>query len=129
MRAKTNQTAFTLIEMIVVLAIVALLVTIVSPSYFRSVARARENSMRTSLGTLRDAVDKFAADQGRYPATLEELVVKRYIRMVPKDPLTGRSDTWLLTPAPADSLEHGNVYDIHSGAPGESSDGVLLRAL
>ena len=114
---------FTLIELLVVLAIIALLVTVVSPRYFHSVDRARDTSLRTSLKVMRDAIDKFAADQGRYPKTLDELVQNRYVRELPVDPITGRTDTWIAIPAPTDAVTSEGVADVHSGAPGSGMDG------
>lgn len=116
---------FTLIELIVVMAIVALLVSIAAPRYFRSVDRARENTLRTSLNVMRDAIDQHLADRGRYPETLAELAAGRYLRDVPEDPVTGRSDTWLTLPPPADSAWPGRVYDVRSGAAGRALDGRL----
>jgi general secretion pathway protein G len=69
-------------------------------------------------------VDKFVADKGRYPEDLGELVARQYLRKIPIDPLTDRTDTWLTVPPPDDSLLHSGVYDIHSGAPGRGSDGT-----
>lgn len=122
---RRTRLGFTLIELIVVLAIIALLVSIVAPRYFRSVDRAREASLRTSLNVMRDAIDKFAADQGRYPESLDELASRRYIRRIPDDPVTGRPDSWLLLPPPSDSIhaERGGVADVRSGAAGNGSDG------
>ena len=92
---------FTLIELIVVMAIVALLVGIAAPRYFHSIERAKENSLRSSLRVMRDAIDHFAADRGRYPESLDELVKQRYLRDIPEDPLTGSRGDWvLLTPPP-----------------------------
>lgn len=116
---------FTLIELIVVMAIVALLVSIAAPRYFKSVDRAKENSLRTSLLVLRDAIDQFAADKGRYPASLVELAEVRYVREVPEDPLTGRRDTWVELPPPSDALLERGLYDVRSGAAGRASDGRL----
>lgn len=115
---------FTLIELMVVLAIVGLLSAIVAPRYFKSVDRAREASLRTSLTVMRDAIDKFAADKGRYPDSLDELTEKRYIREVPEDPITGRRDSWLMLPPPAGSTLQGQMADVRSGAAGESLDGT-----
>ena len=116
---------FTLIELIVVMAIVALLVTIAAPRYLQSVDRAREATLRTSLGVMRDAIDRFAADRGRYPESLEELVTTRYLRSLPEDPMSGRRDAWvLLAPAP-DSVLQGQVSDVRSGAAGRARDGAL----
>lgn len=114
---------FTLIEMLVVLSIIALLVSIAVPRYFLGVQRARESSLRTSLNVMRDAIDKFAADQGRYPNDLGELVDRRYLKAVPKDPVTGRPD-WSVTPPSDDSLYEGGVMDVRSQAQGTSTDGT-----
>ncbi|KPF45623.1 type II secretion system protein G [beta proteobacterium AAP121] len=116
---------FTLIELIVVMAIVALLVSIAAPRYFNSVERARETTLRSSLATLRDAIDRYAADRGRYPGSLQELVDTRYLRSVPEDPLTGRKDGWVLVAPPPDSVLTGPVADVRSGAAGRSRDGGL----
>ena len=116
---------FTLIELIVVMAIVALLVSIAAPRYFRSVDRARENSLRTSLGVMRDAIDQFEADKGRYPESLNELVSARYLRSVPTDPLTDSASTWILL-TPTSPTARGKIYDIRSGMAGRASDGRLL---
>lgn len=116
---------FTLIELIVVMAIVALLVSIAAPRYFGSLDRARENTLRTSLNVMRDAIDQYTGDQGRYPDSLEQLVKARYLRELPEDPLTSRSDTWMaLAPAPDAALE-GQLADVRSGAAGRASDGRL----
>jgi general secretion pathway protein G len=116
---------FTLIELIVVMAIVALLVSIAAPRYFRSVDRAKENALRTSLNVMRDALDQFAADKGRYPDSLTELVEARYLRSVPADPATGSTTTWVIL-TPVDPATKGKVYDVRSGAAGRAGDGRLL---
>ena len=115
---------FTLIELLVVLSIIALLVAIVSPRYFRSIDRARESSLHTSLSTLRDAIDKFDGDLGRYPESVEELVQRQYIREIPLDPITGRRDTWVTSPPPTDAVVADGVADVHSGASGVGLDGT-----
>ena len=116
---------FTLIELIVVMAIVALLVSIAAPRYLLSLERAREASLRSSLQTLRAAIDQYTADRGHYPDNLDALVAGRYLRATPEDPLTGRRDSWvLLAPAP-DSLLAGGVWDVRSGAAGRRRDAGL----
>ena len=116
---------FTLIELIVVMAIVALLASIVAPRYFRSVDNARDASLKTSLNVMRDAIDKFAGDRGFYPTSLDELVEKGYIRQVPEDPVTSRRDSWQMLPPPADSTYgDGGVADVRSGAIGKGQDGT-----
>ena len=119
---------FTLIELLVVLSIIALLVAIVSPRYFRSIDRARESSLHTSLATLRDAIDKFDGDLGRYPESLEELTQRQYIREIPLDPITGRRDTWVTSPPPSDAVVVDGVGDVHSGASGVGLDGTPYQS-
>ncbi|MEK8050042.1 prepilin-type N-terminal cleavage/methylation domain-containing protein [Ideonella sp. DXS22W] len=117
---------FTLIELIVVMAIVALLTSIAAPRYLRSVDQAREASMRSSLAVMRQAIDQFAADRGRYPHDLQELVAERYLRALPEDPLTGRRESWVaLSPPPDDGLAAAGVWDVRSGAAGRSRSGDL----
>jgi len=123
MKRSRHGRGFTLIELIVVLAIIALLVSIVAPRYNRTVDNAREGSLRTSLNVMRDAIDKFAADKGRYPDSLDELVSKQYIRRIPEDPITGRSDSWQMLPPPADSVVSGKMADVRSGAAGKGQNG------
>lgn len=116
---------FTLIELIVVMAIVALLVSIAAPRYIASVERARESSLRSSLAVMRDAIDQFAADKGRYPESLEELVRARYVREAPEDPFTSRRDSWVPLAPPADAFLGGSMADVRSGAAGRGADGRL----
>jgi general secretion pathway protein G len=126
MRPRTaGPRGFTLIELIVVMAIVALLVSIAAPRYIASVERARETSLLASLTTMRQAIDQFAADRGRYPLSLEELVQARYLRHVPEDPFTGRRDSWIAVAAPPDGAVSGDMADVRSGAAGRGRDGSL----
>lgn len=98
---------------------------ITAPRYFASVERAKLNSLRTSLVVMRDALDKFAADRGRYPDSLEQLVQERYLRQIPEDPITGSSQTWVVQPPPTNADIGGAVGDVRSGAPGPAPDGSL----
>jgi prepilin-type N-terminal cleavage/methylation domain-containing protein len=115
---------FTLIELLVVLAIVGLLLSVAVPRYFHSVQKARENTLRSSLQVMRDAIDKFAGDQGRYPDSMNELVTRRYLRAIPKDPITGSAESWQVVQPPADSMLAGAVTDVKSGAAGDGADGT-----
>lgn len=120
MTMKDNK-GFTLVELMVVLTIIGLLLSIVVPNYIGKVRRAEEATLKENLTLMRDALDKHYADAGRYPGTLDELVSKRYLRSIPKDPLTQNS-SWLVV-GPSDP-QKGGVYDIHSNAKGAGSDGT-----
>jgi len=112
---------FTLIELLVALTIIALLLSLVVPRYFGSLARADEAVLKENLYLLRDAIDKHFADTGKYPASLDELASKKYIRSVPADPITQSQTTWVVLPPSDPTL--GAVYDIKSGAKGAGRDG------
>lgn len=123
-----GQRAFTLIELLVVMAIIATLITIALPRYWGSVEKSKEVTLRQSLNVMRDAIDKFYADSGRYPERLEDLVEKRYIRAIPVDPVTESPETWVIVPVPA-AMAQGAVYDVRSGAKGNASDGKPFAEL
>ena len=107
---------FTLVELMVVLAVIALLLSVVVPDYMGRMRRAEEAVLQENLTLMRDALDKHYADAGKYPTSLDELVSKRYLRSIPKDPFTQSTTTW--TPvAPADPKK-GGIFDIHSSAKG-----------
>lgn len=114
--------AFTLIELLVVLAIIATLLTLVAPRYFKSVDRSKEVALKENLFTLRDALDKYYDDKGRYPGTLDELVTGRYLRRVPIDPITESDTSWVPVAAP-DATKVG-IANVKSGATGVASSGV-----
>jgi general secretion pathway protein G len=117
---------FTLIELIIVMAILALLISIAVPRYFTHIERAKEATMKQNLNVMRDSIDKFYGDKGRYPDTLEELAEQRYLRSVPVDPITDSATTWSVVPPPAESDAKGSVYDVKSGAQGTASDGTAF---
>lgn len=119
---------FTLIELIVVLAIIGLLASLVAPRYYRSVDNAREATLRTSLNVMRDAIDKYVADKGVYPESLDELVLKGYLRQVPEDPMTGQRDSWQMLPPAPDAAVGGRVADVRSGAAGRAQNGQLFSS-
>lgn len=119
---KFNTTrGFTLMELMVVLTIIALMLTVAVPRYFHGIDKAKEATLKHDLVVLRECIDKFHADQGRYPSSLEELAERRYIRAIPEDPITGSAATWIIIePEPPST---GHVYDVRSGAPGMARNG------
>lgn len=118
---------FTLIELLVVMAIVAMLITLAVPRYFGSLEKSKETVLRETLATTRDALDKFYADNGKYPDSLDVLVSKKYLRSMPFDPVTDSNATWAIVQP--DDVEKGAVADIHSGAEGNGRDGKPFREL
>lgn len=120
---------FTLIELLVVMAVIATLLTIALPRYFGSVEKSKEVTLKQSLTVMRDAIDKFYADNGRYPETLGDLVEKRYIRSIPVDPITESTESWVPVAPPESAEVKGNVYDVKSGAPGKTHDGIEFETL
>jgi len=131
-RGTTRQDAgFTLIELIVVVAIIGILATIAVPAMRTAPQRARESALKEDLFTLRSCLDQFHADRDRYPTTLEEMVGMGYLRSVPVDPVTNSKDTWVpifeqVTPEQQDERQpqgSPGIIDIHSGSEGTALDG------
>lgn len=113
---------FTLIEILVVLAIIATLLSLVAPRYFDSIDRSKEKILKHDLLVMREAIDKYYSDKNVYPNTLQDLVQHKYLRTIPDDPITESALTWVLI-APPDIEAKGLIYDIHSGSPAVASDG------
>jgi len=114
-----SQRGFTLIELMIVISIMGILISIAQPNLRYAITRAREAVLKENLFQMRDAIDQYYADNGKYPATLKDLIntqerTKSYLREIPKDPFTG-GDNWI-TVAPEGS-EEGGVFDVHSASP------------
>ena len=132
LRRCTPAAGFTLIELLVVLTIVALLLTLALPRYFVSIEVAKERILVENLRTMRDAIDKFYGDTGRYPESLEEMVEKKYVRALPYDPIVESETKWTIIPPASSDVKgsevkgsevKGNVYDLKSTAPGLARSG------
>ncbi len=125
-RRRTRERGFTLIELIIVMTIIGLLTAIAIPSYLNSVRKAREAVLREDLHTIRSAIDSYTIDKEQAPQSLDDLVQAGYLKSVPIDPMTNRTDTW--NTSQSDTLTsisetQGGIDDVHSGAQGLSSDG------
>lgn len=121
---------FTLIELLLVLLLVALLASLAAPVVTGSIQRARESTLKENLYAMRKAIDDYYVDVGAYPAELEDLADKRYLRRIPIDPITEKRDSWVLTQAEADEAgggESGGIIDVHSGAEAQASDGTYYK--
>jgi general secretion pathway protein G len=122
-----GQRGFTLIELLVVVAIIGILAAVAVGQYQRNIVKAKEAVLRENLFTIRTQINNYFADKGRYPADLQELVDDHYLRSVPLDPVTGRSDTWI--PEFAQMTEEDistepGIVDVTSGAEGSTLEGV-----
>jgi len=123
-RRKPACRGFTLIELMIVVSIIGILAAIAVPNYQWSVIKAKEAVLREALYNFRTTFDQYYADQGKYPDSLDDLKQKGYLRGIPKDPFTGKEDTWVTVEPPppqgnsgsAAPADPGKVYDVHSGS-------------
>lgn len=118
-------TGYTLLELMIVVAIAGILVTLAVPSFQRSAVKAREAALKQNLATLRTVLDQHYADQANYPPTLEALVEAGYLRQIPVDPFTKDSTSWrLVFEENAGDDEPGGIFDVHSGSDLTALDGT-----
>jgi general secretion pathway protein G len=125
-RSRSADDGWTLIELFVVLSIVVLLATLAMSQYRNSIRYAKEAALRSDLFLMRDAIDQYYADKGRYPESLQTLVSESYLRAVPRDPFTESSETWITVPAdpePGSGSASAGIYDIKSGSADIAMDG------
>ena len=113
---------FTLLELLVVMAIIATLLTIAVPRYFKSLDRSKETVLRQDLAAMREQIDRYSGDKGHYPESLQALVADHYLRALPVDPFTGDSEHWV--PVDSDEPENPGIKDVKSGAEGSGQNGV-----
>ena len=117
---------FTLIELMVVIALISVLAGMGVVQYRYSVVRTKEAVLREDLFRMRDAIDQYYADKAKYPASLEALVSDGYLRQVPKDPITSSAESWQTVPSepdPASPEAEPGIFDVKSGSDGMSMDG------
>ena len=132
--ARRRTAGFTLLELIVVIAVIGILAAIAMPALKNVPRRATESVLKNNLRTMRDVIDQYMGDKGNYPPSLEALVEEGYLRKVPNDPITKSNDTWLLVfEEPSDEESGGfsddetaqpGIIDVHSGSDQLSLDGT-----
>ena len=118
---------FTLIELMIVMIIIGILAAFAVPAFTQHVRNAKEAALREDLHVLRDAIDSYTIDKQKAPQTLDDLVQAGYIKVMPKDPMTQRNDTWV--PVQEDTMmsldqTQSGIDDVHSGAQLNASDGT-----
>ena len=132
--AQRRTAGFTLLELIVVIAVIGILAAIAMPALKNVPRRATESVLKNNLRTMRDVIDQYMGDKGNYPPSLEALVEEGYLRKVPNDPITKSNDTWLLVFEEPSDEESGfgsddetvqpGIIDVHSGSDQLSLDGT-----
>ncbi|MGA7157478.1 MAG: prepilin-type N-terminal cleavage/methylation domain-containing protein [Acidobacteriaceae bacterium] len=126
-RRDCGERGFTLIELIIVMAIIAILISIAVPIYANMVRRAKEAVLKEDLHTMRTAIDSYTVDKQKAPQSLDDLVQAGYLKSIPVDPMTGRNDEWVTsesdTMTDIDETE-GGLDDVHSASQGIASDGT-----
>ncbi len=124
---KRAQRGFTLIELMVVMAIISVLLSIALPIYQKSIIRAKESVLRNNLFTLRTMIDEYTIDKQKAPESLQDLVSEGYLRQIPQDPITTSDQTWKVimedTPVGNSSNPPG-VFDVRSGSDKTALDGT-----
>ncbi len=116
---------FTLIELLVVVSIIGILAAIALPNYKIAMTQAKEAVLKENLFRMRDLIDQYYADKGKYPAALDTLVEEGYLRQLPVDPMMGTKE-WQAVEAESegDSTEQAGIYDVHSTSTANSLSGT-----
>jgi len=122
--ARGPAAGFTLIELLIVITILGILITLAQPRYERAITAAKEATLKEDLFILRDVIDQFFADNAKYPSGLNDLVEKRYIRRIPKDPITGSTETWALVYFTDEQGQQNGITDVRSGSEATALDGT-----
>jgi general secretion pathway protein G len=126
-RSTAAEQGFTLLELMIVMVVIGLLAAIAIPAYTSNIRNAREAVLKEDLHVLRQAIDSYTVDKQKAPQTLDDLVQGGYIKTMPIDPFTHRSDTWITVQSDnlqsLDQTESG-IDDVHSGAQMSAADGT-----
>ena len=126
-QSNRGQQGFTLLELMIVMVVIGLLAAIAIPAYTSNIRNAKEAVLKEDLHTMRQAIDSYTVDKAKAPQSLDDLVQAGYLKSMPVDPFTHRSDTWLPVTedinASLDQTETG-IDDVHSGAQQTASDGT-----
>ena len=125
-RNRKQDAGFTLIELMIVMAIIGVLAVVAIPSFVGAIKQAREAVLKEDLHVLRAAIDSYTMDKQKAPQSLEDLITDGYLKAIPEDPITRSKDTWVTdTSDSMHSLDQtdAGIDDIHSGSQEQGSDG------
>lgn len=124
-RVRGRSAGFTLIELVIVMAVIAILLAVAIPIFITNIKRAKEVVLKTNLDEMRRAIDKYTVDKEKAPQSLQDLVSAGYLRALPLDPLTRSADTWKIemeTETASSDVAPG-IKDVRSGAEGNDVEG------
>jgi len=124
---KRATSGFTLIELMIVMAIIAVLMSVAIPIYSRSIVRSKESVLKNNLYTLRTVIDEYTYDKQKAPGSLNDLVNEGYLRQVPIDPMTGTADSWKTIMEDATNTVNQSepgIFDVRSGSDKTSLEGT-----
>lgn len=125
-RKQQHEAGFTLMELMIVMAIIGILATLAVPSFIGAIRSAREAVLREDLHVMRAAIDSYTMDKQKAPQSLDDLIQSGYLRSIPEDPMTHSKDTWVTdtsdTLASVDQTDSGGISDVHSGSQETGSD-------
>ena len=126
-RKSASEGGFTLLELLIVMVVIATLAAVAIPMYLRNVQAAKEAVLREDLRVMRTAINSYTVDKQKAPQALDDLITGGYLKSIPKDPITGRTDTWQTSVTDTlDSVDQtqGGIDDVHSGAQQVGTDGT-----
>jgi general secretion pathway protein G len=123
---RSGKSGFTMIELMIVMAVITILISVAVPFYQKSILRSKEAVLRNNLFTMRQVIDEYTMDKGKAPQTLEDLVSEGYLRAVPVDPITGTSEWKIIMEDATTSVNQTEpgIFEVQSTSDKTSLEGT-----